>query len=177
MKKIVCFILICFFTVGISLAQASDYMMRSGSAMGGLTIPGGKWWRMPKMAKELALSSVEQARLDKLFMENRRKMIDLKSTVSKEKLELEEILDKKNINESGCMSRFLKLQDANKNLAAERFKYLLEVRKLLGIDRYQKLTAMFQERRMNRMKRIQERKKKPMKSDKKEKAHKKEKAE
>ncbi|MDM8525595.1 periplasmic heavy metal sensor [Desulfococcaceae bacterium HSG8] len=152
MKKLAFFTLICFLSLSCAgIAKSPDYSM-SGPMGEPLSIPGGKWWRMPRVAKELTLTGEEQERLDSLFMENRLQMIDLKSALEKEKLELEAILDKKNFDESACMSHFNRLQEARQGLVTERFKFLVEVRKLLGNDRFQKLKVKFHERRMLMMK-------------------------
>ncbi len=165
MRKLTLFTLICFFAVsGISIAGNLGYSMRSsGFGSEGLTIPGGKWWRMPKAAKKLELTKAEQKKLDRMFIQNRRRMIDLKRDAAKEKLELEDILDKENFNESACMGRFKKLMDASTELTIERFRFLVEVRNLLGIKRFQLLKANFRERRMGQKEmRAKQRRKRPV---------------
>ncbi|MDM8552788.1 hypothetical protein QUF72_22095 [Desulfobacterales bacterium HSG2] len=152
MKKTILFAVICLFAVsGVSIA-------RGQLNMGELTMPPGKWWQMPKMAETLNLSSEEQGKLDKLFVQNRRQLINLKSGLEREKFELELVLDDKNFNETACMNQFKKLQDARANLTAERFRYVIEVRKLLGLDRFQKIKSTYS-RRMNRKMRTPGRKK------------------
>jgi len=158
MKKLAIIIALCVLTLsGTAMA---------GNSGNGPTIPGGKWWRMPMLTQKLNVTVEEQGKLDSLFVQNRRQMIDLKSSVSKEVLELEEALDKKLFDDAECMDRFKKLQTARANLAAERFKYLLEVRKLLGNERYQQLKAKFQERRMYRMKGAKDRRRPAEKKEK-----------
>jgi len=150
MKKVTIFSLICLLAApGIGLA-------REHRGMEGLKMPHGKWWRMPEVAKKLELTSEEQQKFDDLFVQSRRRMIDLKSNVEKEKLEMEMILDQQDFDESACMDRFKKFQDARTKLANERFRFLIEVRKLLGLDRYRQLKTEFRDRRVNRMKRQQE---------------------
>ncbi len=152
MKKVTIFALIYLFAVsGIGLAKGPG-------GMGELEIPHGKWWRMPEVAKKLDLTSKEQQKLNDLFVQSRRQLIDLKSNVEKEKLELEMILDQQNFDESACMDQFKKFEHARANLANERFRFLVEVRKLLGLDRYRQLKTEFRHRRMHRMKGQQERK-------------------
>lgn len=146
MKKVTIFALICFFAVsGIGLAKGPG-------GLGQLKMPHGKWWRMPKVAKKLDLTSEKQQELDDLFVQSRRKMIDLKSKVEKEKFELEVILDQQKFDESACIDRFKKFQDARTNLTNEQFKFLVKVRKLLGLDRYRQLRTEFRDRRMHGMK-------------------------
>ena len=150
MKKVTIFTLICL------LAASGIGLARGPRGMEGLKMPHGKWWRMPQVAKKLELTSEEQQKLDDLFVQSRRRMIDLKSNVQKEGLELEMILDQQNFDESACMDRFKKFQDARTNLTNERFRFLIEVRKLLGLDRYRQLKTEFRNRRVHRMKRQQE---------------------
>lgn len=147
MKKVAILTLICFFSVsGIGLAKGPG-------GLGELKMPHGKWWRMPEVTKKLDLTSEEQQELDNLYVQSRQQMIDLKSNVEREKLELEVILDQQKFDESACMDRFKKFQDARTNLANEQFRFLVKVRKLLGLDRYQQLKTEFRDRQMHRMKR------------------------
>ena len=143
MKKITVITFIGFLALtGICLAEGPP-VKREG-------VPAGKWWRMPGVNKDLNLNDEEQEKLDDLYIENRRRMIDLKSTVDRERLELEQLLDQKDFNESACMDRFKRLQNASTNLSIERFRFLIEIRKLLGYDRYEKLKIKFQEHRMRK---------------------------
>ena len=152
MKKVTIFTLICL------LAASGIGLARGPRGMEGLKMPHGKWWRMPEVAKKLELTSEEQQKLDDLFVQSRRRMIDVKSNVQKEGLELEMILDQQDFDESACMDRFKKFEDARTKLANERFRFLVEVRKLLGLDRYRRLKTEFRDRRVHRMKGQQERK-------------------
>ena len=152
MKKVTIFTLICV------LAASGIGLARGPRGMGGLKMPHGKWWRMPEVAKKLELTSEEQQKFDDLFVQSRRQMIDLKNNVQKKGLELEVILDQQNFDESAFMDRFKKFQDARTNLTNERFRFLVEVRKLLGLDRYRQLKTEFRDRRVHRMKGEKERK-------------------
>lgn len=156
MKKVTILALICFFTTsGIVFATGPGEMAQ-------LKIPGGKWWRMPEVVKKLVLTSEEQQKLDDLFVQSRRQTIDLKSNVKKEELELAIILDQQKFDESACMDQYKKLDSARDKLSTERFRFLVEVRKLLGLDRYRQLKTEFRNRRMHQMKKQQDRKR-PMK--------------
>jgi len=80
---------------------------------------------MPQVAKKLELTSKKQQKFDDLFVQSRRRMIDLKSNVEKEKLEVEMILDQQDFDESACMDRFKKFQDARTKLANELSKAVI----------------------------------------------------
>ena len=142
MRKLLFYVLICFLALsGVSMARDRSHSKE------GIDLPRGKWWRMPKVAKELNISSDEQAKLDDLYFNNRNQMIDLKSNVKKEQLELERILEKKSFDESACMNQFQKVLKAQNRLSTERYNFLIEVRKLLGPERFQQLKTKFQELR------------------------------
>ena len=77
-------------------------------------------------------------------------MIDLHSQVQKERLELEQLLDNKDFNAKTSIDHFTKLQKAHNTRAAERFRFLVQVRELLGLDRFQQLKGQVRKFRMER---------------------------
>lgn len=113
-----------------------------------IPMPPGKWWKTPQAAEELSLTVQEQERMDTMYLEHRRRMIDLRSQVQKKRLELEQIMDSQAFDKSACMEAFKKLQEASDKLAMERFKFLVQVRELLGLERFQELKSEFQRHRM-----------------------------
>ena len=109
----------------------------------GARMPLGKWWRMPHVAEQLNLSGREKEHLDDLFIQSRRKLIDLSSAVEKERLELGILMDKETLDEDAVLGQFKKLEQARDHLVSERFRFLLEVRKILGAERFQSLKTLF----------------------------------
>lgn len=47
----------------------------------GKDMPLGKWWHNPSVSEQLNLSEEEKSKLDEIFVESRRKLIDFKSSV------------------------------------------------------------------------------------------------
>jgi len=147
--------LVCFFILsGVSTARDQ------GHSKDGLDLPRGKWWRMPEVAKELNINSDEQAKFDDLYFKYRNQKIDLKSTVEKEQLELERIIEKEKFDESSCRDQFQKVINAKNKVSIERFNFLIEVRKLLGYERFQQLIVKFKKIKMNKSKKNDGRKRK-----------------
>ena len=103
----------------------------------------GKWWRLPNIAEKLQLNDAEKKELDRLYVDNRRTLIDLKSVVEKERFELNNLMEQTALDENAVMKQFNKLEKARANLAAERFRFFLGVRKVLGSERYQSLKMLF----------------------------------
>ena len=145
MKKIIVCMLVCFCMLA-GAALAGD----GARSKDGIQLPRGKWWKMPEVAQQLKLSTAEQAALDDLYFKHRSRKIDLRSTVQKEQLELERLLEKQSFDESAARSQFQKVVAAKDTVSAERFDFLIEVRKLLGHDRFQQLVVQFQKSRMKK---------------------------
>ncbi len=105
----------------------------------------GRWWRMPATASKISLTETEKLKLDQLYQINRKNLIDMKAAVDKERFILEDIMSKEPLNEAKVKEQFQKLEKKRSVLSGERFRYVLEVRKVLGAVRFQKLTAIVEE--------------------------------
>ncbi len=108
-------------------------------------MPPGKWWRLPYATEQLHLTDAEKNELDELFIQSQLSIIDLKSALEKEQFELDNLLDRPVLDEPSVMDQLGKMQEARAGLYAERFRVLLQVRKILGFERYQSLKLLFKE--------------------------------
>jgi len=122
----------------------------------GQEIPHGKWWYSRHSSEKLNLSDEEKSKLDEKFFESRLKLIDLKGVVEKERLQLDKIMESETLNEKAVMEQFKKLEAARANLAAERFGFVLEVRKILGFERFLQLNTTFRRFKKMSLKKRQE---------------------
>ena len=104
----------------------------------------GKWWRNPRAAKYLSLSDEEKATLDEKYVESRRRLIALKSNVEQEQFELDNLLESEVLNEDALRQQFRKLEKARSDLASERFNFLLDIRNIVGFERFQQIKALYQ---------------------------------
>ena len=136
MKKILTLTIIAIF-----MLTGTCFSKMRGGGQDGFKMPHGKWWRLPSIQKSLNVTPDEQKKLDQLYTESRKKMIDLKATVEKEKLDLEVIMDSETFNKATCLKQFQSLADAKTRLSAERFSFITEIRALFGQERYLKLSA------------------------------------
>jgi Spy/CpxP family protein refolding chaperone len=110
-------------------------------------MPHGKWWRYPRVAKQLDLSDEEKTALDEKFVESRRKLIGLKSNLEREQFELDNLLDSQKLDESAVREQFKRLEAARSDLSEERFSFLIEVRHILGFERFHKIKTLYELRR------------------------------
>lgn len=110
-------------------------------------MPSGKWWRNAKIASTMKLSQEEIKLLDEKYINSHRKLIQLKSDLELERFELEVLMDQDPLDEAKVMAQYKNMGSARDSLGTERFQFLLEVRKLLGADRFQLLKAEFKKKR------------------------------
>lgn len=113
-------------------------------------IPQGKWWHFERISKRLNLSEEEKQLLDERYTESTRSLIERKSAVELEQFGLENLMESDPLNEGAVLEQFARLESARAALSRERFKFLLEVRKVLGIDRFQTLKLLYREFRQHR---------------------------
>jgi len=123
---------LCFFIILIVLT--SNAFGRDGA-------PGGKWWHDSLISKKLNLTEQESQKIDALFVENMRRMIDLKSAVEKERFELRNLLENKTGNEAAVIEQFKNLEKTRSAIALERLQFLIRVREILGIKRFRELSS------------------------------------
>jgi len=114
-------------------------------------MPFGKWWHSPRMFKQINLSDAEKDKLDEGFRNSRRKLIDLKRNLERERFELGNLLEDKTLNETDVMKQFKKLEKARLDLSTERFSFLLQVRKILGPERFRHVKMFYSKLRKHKM--------------------------
>lgn len=137
MKRKILLICMCAFFL------TSTGFAKMGGPGGHGMLPPGKWWHMPKMVERLKITDDEKTSLDQLFMEKRKSMIKVKSEMESKKLELEAIMEKDPFDEDSALKQFEAMHVTGQQMMQNRFKFVLEVRKLLGKDRFMQLKSQF----------------------------------
>ena len=107
----------------------------------------GKWWHNKTMTEQLELSDSERKLLDEKYIESRRRMLDLKSEVEKERFELDILLGRQDVNKEQISERYDSLEKARAKLSKERFGLLIEIRDIIGVERFQELKSLHRERK------------------------------
>jgi Spy/CpxP family protein refolding chaperone len=104
--------------------------------------PQGRWWHSPEVVSKLNLSGNEIQRLEKAFDHSRSKMIQYKNKVEAEQTKLQSLLEKRQLDENAVKAQNRKLEEARTALATERTAFVVEVRKIIGYERFQRLADM-----------------------------------
>jgi len=106
-------------------------------------IPPGRWWHIPYFAEPLNITDKQKDEFDQLFDHNRSRLAELKKQVEDQKNELLNTIDQEHLNENSAMTQMKTLESTRTLLAATHFSYSLEVRKLLGHERFTQLQTLY----------------------------------
>ncbi|MEN6437849.1 MAG: hypothetical protein ABFD97_04650 [Syntrophobacter sp.] len=131
-KKALALLLLIAFLLLPSISEAKE-------------IPPGRWWRIPYFSEPLQITDSQQNDLDALFDYNRNRLVELKKQLEQEKRDLTTMFEQEHLNETATLGQLKKLESTRTLLAATHFSYSLEVRKLLGHDRFQQLKTLYRD--------------------------------
>lgn len=106
----------------------------------------GRWWKDPGISRDLNLTRHEQRELDSLYTRNRDALIDIKADLEKERGRLADIMGREPFNERAANAQLRRVEEKQQRLTSERMRYLIEVRKILGQDRFRTLEGKAVER-------------------------------
>ena len=141
---------VLIFTLGFVLVLATTgFAMHHGGGMKGDGMKsdgmhhGNKWWQKPSVAGMINLSADEEGKVSDLWIQHRRKMIKLKGNLHLEEFEVEVLDDKKDFDVPALRKQFEKVQQIRSDIDAERFNYRMEVRSILGSERFLKIRSHF----------------------------------
>jgi Spy/CpxP family protein refolding chaperone len=123
----------------IIIASSIAFITGTADAQTG---PSGRWWRSAQVKKELKLTSGEIQRLEKAYNQSRRSIIKQKGRVEAEQFELQTMVENRNADAKAIKAQHRKLENARSDLAESKFDFVVQARKIIGHDRFQKLLKM-----------------------------------
>ena len=107
----------------------------------------GKWWHDSSIVQGLQLTEAEKKELDEKYIESRRKMIEFKSEIEMQRFELDLLLGSTDADRQKIMARFNSLEQVRDELSSTRFEMLLEIREIIGPERFQELNTIYRDRK------------------------------
>ena len=108
----------------------------------------GKWWKNPRVVRELELTPVQVDRIEKIFLRVRPELIDLRADLEKKRLRQESAMDDPKIDGREAERRIDEVEDARTRLAKARAAMFLEIRDVLTPDQRQKILDRRERRRL-----------------------------
>jgi Spy/CpxP family protein refolding chaperone len=119
------------------------FMINLPGLASGQDAPSGKWWYNQKIVQNLNLTQNEIRQLDQLYVKSHRKLIKLKNAVEREQFELDALLGQKKVDDAKVRKQFKRLESARTDLADERLGFIIRVREIIGVERFQQLKTSY----------------------------------
>ena len=110
----------------------------------------GKWWKNPRVVRELALTPNQVDRIEEVFLRARPTLIDLRADLEKKRLLQESAIEKPDVDPKEAERRIDDVEGARSKLAKARMAMLLDIRRVLTPEQRDRARELFQERREGR---------------------------
>jgi Spy/CpxP family protein refolding chaperone len=100
--------------------------------------------------QQLQLSPEQQQKIDSIWMNDRKELIDQKAEFDKSQLDLSELISKDTVDEQAALAAFDKMQAARRQLERETFLMRIRIKNVLTPQQQQKLEQISDFLRRNR---------------------------
>jgi Spy/CpxP family protein refolding chaperone len=111
--------------------------------MGPPGMPGmGAWWKNSEIAKELNLTDAQQKQLEKTFLDQRMKLIDLNADLERQELKLEPLISADTVDENAVSQQLDAVVAARGRLEKSNAMMHVAMRKVLNQEQWKKLQSM-----------------------------------
>jgi Spy/CpxP family protein refolding chaperone len=117
-------------------------------------LPEGKWWKRPRIAAAIDLTSEQEGRIESIFSRARPTLIDLKADLEKKQGELQDALDDANADRRAIAERVDAVENARAELQKARILMVLDMKQVLNPEQWERLLRMQQEMRRDRRERF-----------------------
>lgn len=103
--------------------------------------PIGRWWTDPHMAQLLALTADQQSAMDRVFEQNRAKLLELNGNLRREEGLLKSLVDSTVLDEQKLYAQIDSVASARAELERANGRMLIGLRKILSAEQWQRLQA------------------------------------
>jgi len=101
----------------------------------------GKWWKNAQLVKELGVSDAQVQQMEKIFIDYRLKLVDLKGTLEKAEIQLEPMMNADQPDEQGVLAQIDKVASARAELEKSNARMQFAIRRVLTAEQWKKLQA------------------------------------
>ena len=103
--------------------------------------PEGRWWGNPELAQKLGISADQVKKMDDILQQHRLTLVDLRATLEKRELSLEPLVSADQPDEPKILAQIDQVAQARAELEKANARMLLDIRRVLTPEQWQKLKA------------------------------------
>jgi Spy/CpxP family protein refolding chaperone len=104
--------------------------------------PLGKWWKNSEYVKELGVTPQQVNTLEKIFMDHRLNLIDLRADLERQETQLEPLIEADQPDEAKVGAQIDAIAAARGRLEKANTLMMLAIRKTLSVEQWKKLQEM-----------------------------------
>ena len=113
----------------------------------------GKWWKRPRIARELQLSAEQASELEKIFARSKPKLIDLRADLEKKQFAYDQAMLEENVDRKAIETMIEARESARADLQKELSLMELDMKQVLKPDQRERLSRMRETTRMQQQER------------------------
>lgn len=106
---------------------------------------GGKWWYRPPVKDKLQLTPDQINKINKVWIEHRKRIIDIRSDIEKAYLDLENIMGQPMVDTQDAYKLAERIGQLQARRTEERIRMAIEIRQELSIEQFEKLKGLRRE--------------------------------
>ncbi|HEY7574730.1 MAG TPA: periplasmic heavy metal sensor [Thermoanaerobaculia bacterium] len=136
-------------------ATAALLVFLAALAAAGQALGDGKWWKRPRIAQELQLSTEQDAQLEKIFARSKPRLIDLRAELEKKQFDYEQAMQSDATDRKTLEAKIDAREEARANLQKELAVMELDMKQVLKPEQRERLMRLREEGRRRAMERRQ----------------------
>ncbi|MBW2005476.1 MAG: periplasmic heavy metal sensor [Deltaproteobacteria bacterium] len=105
----------------------------------------GKWWYRPGVKDTLQLTPDQIDTINKIWMEHKKRLIDIKSDIGKTYLDLENVMSQPMTDRQEAYKLAERLGQLHSQQIEKRIKMAIDIRQELSIEQFEKLKGLRRE--------------------------------
>ena len=103
---------------------------------------GGKWWLRPAIKDKLQLTLDQTEKINKIWIEHRKRIIDTKGEIEKTYLDLESLMDQPTVDKQEAYRLAERLGQLVAQQTEQRIKMTIDIRQELSVEQFEKLKGL-----------------------------------
>jgi Spy/CpxP family protein refolding chaperone len=107
-----------------------------------IPIVPGKWWERPAVKDELGLSPDQVNKINNIWTEHRKRIIDTRGDIEKAYLDLEHIMGQPTLDTQAAYRLAESLGQLQAKQAEERIRMAIDIRQELSAEQFEKLRGL-----------------------------------
>ena len=103
---------------------------------------GGKWWLRPAIKDKLQLTLDQTEKINKIWIEHRKRIIDTRGEIEKTYLDLESLMDQPTVDKQEAYRLAERLGQLVAQQTEQRIKMTIDIRQELSVEQFEKLKGL-----------------------------------